>query len=84
MFDDGRKGRRERQTTFESRRTPRGVRAFPAAMASYLTSSHWMVTVPNELGSSKATLDCIAKGMQTAGEGRDLGGVSLCWQGIIR
>lgn len=49
--------------------------AFPA-MASYLTSSHWIVTVPNELGSSKATLDCIAKGMQAAGDGRNLGGSS--------
>lgn len=43
-------------------------------MASYLTSSHWLVTVPNELGSSKATLDSIAKGMQAAGDGRNLGG----------
>jgi V-type H+-transporting ATPase subunit C len=44
-------------------------------MASYLSSSHWVVAVPNELGSAKAALDCFAKGMQEAGAGRNLGDV---------
>jgi hypothetical protein len=53
-------------------------------MASHLTSSHWIVTVPNELGSSKATLDCIAKGMAAAADGRNLGGSSLLRFHILR
>jgi V-type H+-transporting ATPase subunit C len=44
-------------------------------MASYLSSSHWIVAVPNELGSAKAALDCFAKGMLEAGAGRNLGDV---------
>lgn len=42
-------------------------------MASYLASSHWLVGVPNELGSVKATVDRFTSAILTVG-GKHLAG----------
>lgn len=37
--------------------------------AGYLTASHWLVAVPNELGSAKATADRFASAISSRGSG---------------